>query len=94
MDVSGALNFDSVAAVYLESRTILTGQISTIDLAAVTSVDSSGLALLLEWQSEAARRGQKLAFVNAPSDLQRLAALSEATALLGLPPRNDLDGAH
>jgi ABC-type transporter Mla MlaB component len=90
--VSGALTFASVPAIYSESRSLLTAKTGTVDLAEVTSVDSSGLALLLEWQSEAGKLGRSLAFVNAPTDLLRLAALSESTALLGLQARPEATG--
>ncbi len=87
MDVSGALTFDAVPAIYIEARTLLRDPINTVDLAAVTSVDSAGLALLLEWQANTQKRSTKLAFINAPTDLLRLAALSESTSLLGLRAR-------
>ena len=87
LEVSGALTFDSVPAVYLESQSRLSAQINTVDLAAVTAVDSAGLALLLEWQALARKRSSNLAFINAPSDLLRLAALSESTSLLRLMAR-------
>ena len=87
LEVSGALTFDSVPTVYLESQSRLNAQINTVDLAAVTAVDSAGLALLLEWQALARKRSSNLAFINAPSDLLRLAALSESTSLLRLMAR-------
>jgi phospholipid transport system transporter-binding protein len=92
VDVSGGLTFDSVPAMYLEARSLFTAGTGTVDLAAVTSVDSAGLALLLEWQADAKKRGADLAFINAPPDLLRIAALSESTGLLGLVARSDPAG--
>ena len=85
--MSGTLTFDSVPGIYIDSQSKLDERINTIDLAAVTSVDSAGLALLLEWQANARKRNSTLAIINAPSDLLRLAALSESTSLLGLVAR-------
>ena len=87
LDVSGALTIDAVPGIYLESQSLINSKTGTIDLAGVTSVDSAGLALLLEWQAAAQGRGANLAFINAPSDLLRLAALSESSDLLGLKAR-------
>jgi len=47
----------------------------TIDFAKVTEVDSSAVALLLEWRREAQRRAKSLSFVNLPANLMALAAL-------------------
>jgi phospholipid transport system transporter-binding protein len=91
LDVSGDLTLDSVAQLFEQSRSLLPGQVRTIDLQNVSRVDSAGLALLLEWQSAATQRNGALAFTNAPEDLSRLAALCEATRLLGLSPRKSPD---
>jgi phospholipid transport system transporter-binding protein len=47
----------------------------TIDFAKVTEVDSSAVALLLEWRRESQRRAKSLSFVNLPANLMALAAL-------------------
>ncbi len=90
LSISGALTFDSVAARYLEAKSLLSDETTTVDLRAVSSTDSAGLALLLEWQAVARQRGTRLKFVNAPHDLMRLAALSESTDLLGLSSRPEV----
>lgn len=59
-----------------------------IDLEAVPSVDSSGLALLLEWQSTAVAAGSSLHIRNAPADLLSLTRLCEASDLLVIEGRN------
>lgn len=84
--VSGDLTLDSVTAVYREAASVISATTETVDLSAVERVDSAGLALLLEWQSVARRTGAGLSFENAPDDLLRLAALTEASALLGFKP--------
>ena len=46
-----------------------------IDFAAVTDIDSSAVALLLEWRREALLRAKTLEFVNLPPNLLALAEL-------------------
>ena len=92
LDVSGTLTFGTVPGVYQDAKALLNAGIRTIDLEGVSTVDSSGLALMLEWQSEATARGSQLSFINAPSDLLRLAALSDSTGLLGLQARSVAGG--
>jgi phospholipid transport system transporter-binding protein len=87
LSLSGALTFDTVTALYVQ--TSASSHSGNVDLSGVSSVDSAGLALLLEWQSSANKRNTTLAFINAPSDLRRLAALSEANGLLGLDQAAD-----
>ena len=87
LSVSGALTFASVAALYHDAKSLLGDQTTIVDLQAVSSTDSAGLALLLEWQAGARQRGARLKFINAPDELMRLAVLSESTALLGLISR-------
>jgi ABC-type transporter Mla MlaB component len=57
-----------------------------LDLAGVDAVDSSGLALLLEWQALRPREG-RLQIINAPKSLLSLAQLCEAVDLLELSGR-------
>lgn len=87
LEVSGDLTLEHVTRVYEQSRALLPGQVRTVDLGGVSRVDSAGLALLLEWQSEARKRDASLRFEGAPEDLLSLAGLCEATELLGLDAR-------
>ena len=92
--LSGALTLDTVAAIYREAETAA-GQgrpISDLDLGMVSHVDSSGLALLLEWQADAVRNGRSLKIRNAPADLLSLASLCEAADLLAIDGRNLANG--
>ena len=88
--VSGPLTLDTVAAVYYQANTEATRgrHFDNLDLAAVSRVDSSGLALLLEWQSTARRAGRSLNIRNAPADLLSLARLCEANEFLAIKGRN------
>lgn len=75
----GPLTFGSLPRVLAEAEAFATRADLparlTIDFSRVTEVDSSALALLLEWRRAAARRGAQLAFVNLPPNLVALATL-------------------
>ena len=77
--LDGALSFETLPDVLRASadyaaRTDLPDRL-TIDFAGIDAVDSSAVALLLEWRREAARLGKKLEFVNLPANLVALATL-------------------
>jgi phospholipid transport system transporter-binding protein len=77
--LEGALSFDSLPAVLEQSalyaaRTDLPERL-TIDFADITGVDSSAVALLLEWRRQAEARSKTLEFVNLPPNLLALARL-------------------
>lgn len=81
--LTGALTFSTAAALMpLGVTSITKGQVTSIDLAAVTGADSAGLALLIEWLSVAKAEGQSLHYENVPAQLQQLAKLSDVEALL------------
>lgn len=54
-----------------------------VDLSEVARIDSSALALLLEWQSWAQANGATIEFRNPPAALRTFASLSAASDLLG-----------
>jgi len=87
--ISGEMTFDSTPNLYreLESRFEGKGSVTGIDLAGVNRADSSGLALLLEWQAMANRQQRKLQISNAPDNLLKLAKLCEADSLLDISGR-------
>ena len=77
--LTGALSFETLPAVLEQSaqytaRPDLPDRL-TIDFAAIDGVDSSAVALLLEWRREAQRLGKVLVFVNLPPNLLALANL-------------------
>lgn len=84
--LTGPLTFETVSRLFraLEQTPPGSGQ---VDLAGVSTIDSAGLALLLEWQSRARSLGGQLALHNAPEGLLRLARLCEAVDLLNLSGR-------
>ena len=88
--LTGALSFETLPGVLEQSaaftaRTDLPERL-TIDFAGITAVDSSAVALLLEWRREAQRLGKSLAFVNLPSNLLALARLYGVEELIQPQP--------
>jgi ABC-type transporter Mla MlaB component len=65
--LAGELTLDTVSKVFREAELTLSQgrHIADVDLAAVSRVDSSGLALLLELQSVAHRDGRIMRIRNA-----------------------------
>jgi len=59
----------------------------SIDLSGITTADSAGLALLLEWQAQKYTGDGKLPIHNAPPSLLSLARLCEADELLEISGR-------
>ena len=79
LKLEGELAFETLPGVLVESaqyaaRTDLPDRL-TIDFSGITGVDSSAVALLLEWRRLAARRGKTLVFENLPANLLDLAEL-------------------
>jgi phospholipid transport system transporter-binding protein len=89
--LGGEMNFVSAPGLYqeLESRFTANGSILNIDLAGINHADSSGLALLLEWQAMAHKFDRSLHITNAPASLLRLAKLCEADKLMDISGRDN-----
>ena len=88
--LTGALSFETIPAVLAESaayaeRPDLPDRL-TIDFSGITGVDSSAVALLLEWRRQALRRRKTLVFVNLPSNLLALATLYGVADLIQPTP--------
>ena len=81
--VSGPLHYTTVTALLpMGVNAIDSAQAAVIDLAGVTTSDSSGLALLIEWLSVAKVGSRRLRYENIPTQLHQLARLSEVEELL------------
>jgi phospholipid transport system transporter-binding protein len=87
--ISGSLTFETVAGIYRRADSLFreSGHPATIDLAAVTTVDSAALALLLEWQANRLAEQSQLRIINAPDGLLSLARLADSVELLQLGGR-------
>jgi phospholipid transport system transporter-binding protein len=88
--LEGPLSFETIPRVLEDSekyaaRTDLPERL-TIDFAGITGVDSSAVALLLEWRRQAQRRGKTLVFVNLPPNLLALAGLYGVAELIQPAP--------
>jgi phospholipid transport system transporter-binding protein len=81
--LEGPLDFDSVSRLLTAGETLIRrpGPFQ-IDLGGVTTANSAGLALLLEWMDLARSRGIEIFYSNLPESLRRIAAFSNLTALL------------
>ena len=88
--LDGALSFETLPDVLRASeeyaaRPDLPDRL-TIDFAGVDAIDSSAVALLLEWRRQARRFGKKLEFVNLPGNLIALATLYGVEELIQPAP--------
>ena len=81
--VQGPITVDNVVSLLGEGNERFTTAQVTVDLAAVTEVDSSALSLLLEWRREAGRNGRAIRFLNLPVNLKSLAQLYGVTEFVG-----------
>jgi len=82
--VSGAMTFDEANELITVGLNFFDGETVTVDLRAVKRVDSSALAVLLEWRRELAKRKCALKLENVPSNLKSLADLYGVTEFIDL----------
>jgi phospholipid transport system transporter-binding protein len=87
--LEGALSFETLPAVLAQSeqyaaRPDLPRRL-TIDFSRVTAVDSSAVALLLDWRRQAKSRDHVLEFINLPASLVALARLYGVSDLIQPP---------
>ncbi|MDP9066379.1 MAG: STAS domain-containing protein [Pseudomonadota bacterium] len=88
--VLGALTFATVAKLLpAGTAAIAEGAAALIDLEGVTTSDSSGLALLIEWMSVAKQSEKPLRYENMPAQLHQLALLSDVDELLSLAAKSE-----
>lgn len=82
--ISGNLTFDSVVEVWDKSLPLIM-QCSSLsfDFSEVTSSNSAGLALLLEWIKLAHQKNKKIIFKKIPPQLLSIAKVSGVLDLLG-----------
>jgi phospholipid transport system transporter-binding protein len=80
--VEGPLNLDSVTPLVEGGAAMIAAGAASVDLAAATELDSSAVALLLEWTRRARSAGRELALVNAPEAFRSLVELYGVGPLL------------
>ena len=81
--LQGAVHSGNVLAVRDEGKLKFVAPHVTVDLGALTEVDSTAISLLLEWRRAAQRENRKISYVNLSANLKSLAALYGVTELLG-----------
>ena len=89
LKVEGDIDFDNTPAILAASEPLLLNGFARseaviVDLEAVKTVKSPGIALMLEWKRLAAERQKKLTFSRTPPSLVRLAEISELKNILEL----------
>ncbi|MBI3524463.1 MAG: STAS domain-containing protein [Betaproteobacteria bacterium] len=82
VEVAGDMTLSSAAMLLEEGGKALEHPATVFDLAAVTDVDSSSIAVIFGWLREAQRREKTLSIVNPPEDLLSLAAVYDVSELL------------
>jgi phospholipid transport system transporter-binding protein len=82
--LEGAVTLANVAGLLEEGRQHVAEGASTVDLAAVTELDSALIALLLAWVREAGTRSRSLRLANPPESLLTIARLYGVDGLLPL----------
>jgi len=79
LEITGALSFETLPGVLERTAQFVrrpdVPDALTIDFKGVGDIDSSAVALLLEWRRQAAALGKRLAYVNLPPNLLALANL-------------------
>lgn len=72
--VKGDLDMRAAPALLERGRQLLSGEgEQSVDLGGVSRIDSAGVALLLEWAREAARRQLSIRFANVPEHVLAIA---------------------
>ncbi len=85
LQLSGEVVIASVPQLLAEGKELFAGRSQVVvDLSEVKRVDSSGLALMLEWLQLARAQNILLRFRNIPAALLRIARLSNVEELLPL----------
>jgi phospholipid transport system transporter-binding protein len=71
--VDGAMTLPAATQLLNEGNALIAGGLELVDLAAVTDVDSSGLAVVFGWLRAAKAQGRAIRIANPPKDFVSLA---------------------
>lgn len=82
VEVSGPMTQTDAAALLADGVAAIAASASTFDLAAVTEMDSSCLAVVFGWMRAAKAGGKTLRLLNPPQNLLSLAAVYDVADLL------------
>jgi len=85
LEISGDLNFDSVAGLWRKCHTQFSDhEVLDIDLSGVQRSDSAGVALLVDCLRQAHQSGKTIRFFNIPTQMLALARVSSLDQVLPL----------
>ncbi|WP_310452043.1 STAS domain-containing protein [Sulfuritalea sp.] len=82
VEVSGPMTLRGATALLAEGEAAIASDASVFDLAAVTEMDSSCLAVVFAWMRAAKAAGKSLCLLNPPQSLLSLAAVYDVADLL------------
>lgn len=81
--LSGDMSFQTAEAILRESeKRFASHEVIEVNMSAVQHTDSAGLALLLEWVSQAAQQSREIRFAQIPEKIQAIAVTAEIDELL------------
>lgn len=86
-EVSGPMTMSDAASLLAEGEAAIASAATAFDLAAVTELDSSCLAVVFGWMRAAKAAGNSLRLINPPPNLLSLAAVYDVAELL---PQHEL----
>jgi len=84
VEVSGAMTLPGASELLADGCAALSSPEVVFDLAAVTDVDSSSIAVIFGWLREAQKQGKTIRIVHPPEDLLNLAAVYDVAGMLPL----------
>lgn len=84
LEVSGAMTLPGASALLAEGNGALADAETVFDLAAVTDVNSSSLAVIFGWLREAQRLGKAIRIMHPPQEMLSLAEVYGVAELLPL----------
>ncbi len=87
--LSGPLVMDTIDAVLSESGSAVAKADLTVDFSGATNIDSSVLALMMQWRRESEGTGHTITFERVPDNLRVLAELYGVSFLLDHQPAPD-----
>ena len=82
VEVSGPMTMSDAAVLLAEGEAAIAASSTSFDLAAVTDMDSSCLAVVFGWMRAAQAGGKSLRLLNPPQNLLSLAAVYDVADLL------------
>jgi phospholipid transport system transporter-binding protein len=85
VEVSGPMTMAGAAAMLAEGEAAIAADASVFDLAAVTELDSSSLAVIFGWMRAARDGGKVVKLLNLPQNLLSLAEVYGVSDLLPQP---------